>query len=255
MTNNFGSATSAVAAVTVPAIVFASQPVNVTAMMNTNVTLAATVSGTAPLAYRWQKDGQDLSDTNRVSGSASPTLTIANIIPSDTGSYRLIVTNSYATVTSEVAVLTVLFPQPLLNVDFGGSLVSAKTGFAAVGQTDADYWNGYPAGSPSISNLFLADGSQTAISVSITNSLFSRWIEYTDPMLHEFVYPPHLAGPFTVQISGLPAGTYSFYLYNAGAKYWPWLGSDFELIVGGVSQGHNVLTGQIEDPPPWRERG
>jgi hypothetical protein len=93
VTNDFGAVTSAVATVTVPPIVFTSQPTNVTAMMNTNVTLTATVAGTAPLSYRWQKNGQDLTDTNRMSGSASPTLAIASLIPSDAGSYRLVVTN------------------------------------------------------------------------------------------------------------------------------------------------------------------
>ena len=121
MSNDFGAVTSLVANVTVPGISFVAQPTNTTTMMNTNVTLSATVAGTAPLAYRWQKNGRDLSDTNRVSGSGTPSLAIANVEPGDTGSYRLIVTNTYTAVTSDVAVLTVLFPQPLLNVDFGAA--------------------------------------------------------------------------------------------------------------------------------------
>lgn len=253
VSNDFGAATSQVAAVTIEAIQFIVQPADVTIMMNKDVTLAATVTGTAPLTYRWLKDGQPLSDTTRLSGSDTSSLTNQWVLGADSGDYKLVVSNAYAVATSEVAQVTVRMPAPLLNVDFNGGLASAKTGFAGMGQTDADFWNGHPGGSSSVSNLFLADGSQSVISITITNSLFSRWIEYTDPMLHNFVYPPHLAGPFTVQISGLPAGTYSFYLYNAGTKYWPWYGSDFELLVGGVSLGRNVLTGWIEDPPPWRE--
>jgi alpha-tubulin suppressor-like RCC1 family protein len=253
VSNDFGATTSRVAAVTVQSIQFISQPTNVTVMMNKDVTLTATVAGTAPLAYRWLKDGQPLSDTARLSGSDTPTLTNQWVLGADSGNYQLAVSNASSVVTSQVAQVTVRTPAPLLNVDFNGGLVSAKTGLAGMGQTDTDFWNGHPGGSSSISNLFLADGSQSAISVTITNSLFSRWIEYDDPMLHNFIYPPGFGGSFTVQISGLPAGTYSFYLYNAGTKYWPWFGSDFELIVGGASLGHKVLTGWIENPPPWRE--
>lgn len=254
VSNNFGAVTSQVAAVTVAALQFLTQPAGVAVMMNEDVILSAAVAGTAPLTYRWLKDGQSLTNTARLSGADTPMLTNQWLMAADSGSYQLVVSNAYAVVTSQVAQVTVRTPMPLLNVDFGESFVSAKSGFAAVGQTDGDYWNGFPRGGLTVSNLLLADGSQTATSITITNSLFFAWIdEYADPMLQGFIYPPWQAGPFTVQIAGLPAGTYSFYLYNAGTKYWPWFGSDFELIVGGVSQGHYVLTGNMtEGPPPWR---
>ena len=56
-----------------------------------------------------------------------------------------------------------------------------------------------------------------------------------------------------MSLFGLPPGTYDFYLYTAGGSYWPWLGSDFELLVGGVSQGHSVFYGFGPDAPPWIE--
>ena len=196
VSNDFGAVTSLVANVTVPAISFVAQPTNTTTMMNTNVTLSATVAGTAPLSYRWQKNGQDLSDTNRVTGSATPSLAIANVEPGDTGSYRLIVTNSYASVTSDVAVLTVLFPQPLLNVDFGSSSQSSKTGLAAVGQTALDYWNGYAAGTPGITNILFADGSPTRVSVVVSNAPSWFWNNSTDPMMHEAIIP--VGGPHSI---------------------------------------------------------
>ncbi len=253
VSNDFGFVTSRVAAVTVQPIQFITQPTNVAVMMNKDVTLTATIAGTAPLTYRWLKDGQPLSDTNRISGADTPSLTNRWVQANDSGNFQLVVSNAYSVVTSAVAQVLVRIPAPLLNIDFGINAVSSKTGMAALGQTDADFWNGFTGGSYAVSNLFLADGSRSAISIVITNSLFSRWIEYTDPMLHEFIYPPYATGPFTVRIFGLPVGTYSFYFYNAGAKYWPWYGSDNELLVGGVSLGHNILTGWIENPPPWQE--
>lgn len=252
-TNDFGAVTGAVATITVPAIQITTQPTNVTAMMNTSVTLTATVAGTAPLSYRWQKDGQELNDTDRVSGSASTTLAVTFLQPGDTGSYRLVVTNSYASVTSDVAVLTVLFPQPLLNLDFGGGSQSLKTGMAAIGQNDADYWNYYTSGSPGVTNLLLADGSVTGVGVVVSNAPDHNYNDWTDPMLHDFIYQGQLGGSFPVTFFGLPPGTYDFYLYTAGGWYWPWLGSDFELVVGGVSLGHSVLYGVGPDAPPWVE--
>ena len=253
VTNDFGAVTSRVATVTVPAISFTTQPTNVTAMMYTSVTLAAAVVGTAPLAYRWQMNGQDLSDTNRVSGSATPLLAIANLEPGDTGSYRLIVTNAYTAVTSEVAVLTVLFPQPLLNVDFGSSSQSSKTGFAVVGQTPSDFWSGYAAGTPGITNILFADGSPTRVSVVVSNAPSWFWNDSTDPMMHEAIIPVGSSTPFPVTILGLPPGSYSFFLYAPGNTYLA-VGSDFELIVGGISLGHRVVQWG-PDAPPWQEGG
>jgi alpha-tubulin suppressor-like RCC1 family protein len=251
--NDFGAVTSVVVTVTVPAISFTTQPTNVTAMMNTSVTLAATVAGTTPLAYRWQKDGQDLSDTNRVSGSATPSLAIANVEPADTGSYQLIVTNAYTAVTSDVAILTVLFPQPLLNVDFGSSSQSSKTGFAVVGQTPSDFWSGYAAGTPGITNILFADGSPTRVGVVVSNAPSWFWNDSTDPMMHEAIIPVGDSTPFPVTIFGLPPGTYSFFLYAPGNTYLA-VGSDFELIAGGISLGHRVVQWGV-DAPPWQEGG
>ncbi len=253
VTNDFGAVTSAVATVTVPAIVFTSQPTNVTAMMNTNVTLAATVAGTAPLSFRWQKNGQDVSDTSRVSGSASPTLAITSLQPGDTGSYRLVVTNAYTAVTSDVAVVSVRFPTPLLNLDFGGGTQSAKTGLAAMGQRDTDYWNYYTAGSPGVTNLLLADGSLTGVGVVVSNAPYANVNPWTDPMIHDFIYQGVLGGSFTVSFFGVPAGTYDFYLYPTSIAYWPWAGADFELLVGGASQGRISIHGYEPDAPPWQE--
>ena len=51
-----------------------------------------------------------LSNSNGITGSASATLTIANIVSAEDGSYNLIVTNAAGSATSSVATLTVIVP-------------------------------------------------------------------------------------------------------------------------------------------------
>ncbi len=72
--------------------------------------------------------------------------------------------------------------QTLLNVDFGVGRTSAKSGFAATGQTTNDFWNLYhhyapkfTPGMPLVSdgrldNLKLADGSDSKVSIAVMNA-------------------------------------------------------------------------------------
>lgn len=60
-------------------------------------------TGTAPLTYRWQKDGADLSDGGRISGSGGVRLVINQVQLGDVGDYRVHVSNSAGSATSESA--------------------------------------------------------------------------------------------------------------------------------------------------------
>ena len=85
-----------------PAITLApqSQTVNVGQTVNFSVT----ASGTAPLTYQWQFDGA------KILGATSSTLTLTNVQTGEAGSYTAVVTNSFGSVTSTVASLTVTMP-------------------------------------------------------------------------------------------------------------------------------------------------
>ena len=69
-----------------------------------------TASGTAPLSYQWRFNGTNLVNGSQVSGSTSPTLSILNAQPTNAGSYSVVVTNAAGSVTSAVAVLSVIVP-------------------------------------------------------------------------------------------------------------------------------------------------
>ncbi|HTL56672.1 MAG TPA: lamin tail domain-containing protein [Candidatus Limnocylindrales bacterium] len=85
---------------TVPTITV--QPTNVTVFQGGSVTLVVAAMGTAPLSYQWYFNG-----TNLLAGATNSTLLITNAQLAQTGSYRVLVTNSVGSATSQSARLTV----------------------------------------------------------------------------------------------------------------------------------------------------
>jgi pectate lyase len=76
-----------------------------TALVGQDATFNVVASGTLPLSYQWYYN------TNTVlTNATSSTLTLTNVQLSDSGGYSVVVTNSYGSVTSSVAQLTVSTP-------------------------------------------------------------------------------------------------------------------------------------------------
>jgi hypothetical protein len=71
------------------------------------VTFSGGASGDPTLVYRWQRDGADLDDGGRFTGTATPELTISNATAEETGWYALTVSNAGGRVASNPARLTV----------------------------------------------------------------------------------------------------------------------------------------------------
>jgi len=99
--------------------VITTQPQSQSVLAGSNVTFSVTASGSLPLAYHWTKNNAALT------GKTSPALSFTNVTSSHSGDYRVIITNSFGSVTSAVARLTVREPfrielrlgQPVLNND------------------------------------------------------------------------------------------------------------------------------------------
>ncbi|HRZ35704.1 MAG TPA: immunoglobulin domain-containing protein, partial [Candidatus Paceibacterota bacterium] len=79
-------------------------PQGQTVYAGTNVTLEVTASGSAPLAYQWERDGIP------VAGSTNAVLALPNVAMSQAGEYRVVVTNPGGSATSNPARLVVLPP-------------------------------------------------------------------------------------------------------------------------------------------------
>ena len=82
------------------------QPVETTVDLNAPTTLSVVATGTN-LSYQWRKDGVDLS------GETSATLSIASTQRADAGAYYVVVTNTAASVESDLVQLKVNAP-PLI---------------------------------------------------------------------------------------------------------------------------------------------
>ncbi len=112
VTNSYGSATSAVATLVVYAPVqITGQPASQSVLLGGNASFTATATGSA-LNYQWYFNGTPIADGGRISGSATPTLNIANVQPGDVGGYVVMVTNLFSSATSRTASLT---PQTSLS--------------------------------------------------------------------------------------------------------------------------------------------
>lgn len=96
------------------------QPQSQTIASGSSATLAVFATGTEPLAYQWSRGDTDLVDGDRLAGSRTPTLILANAEVSDAGDYRCYVSNPFGGVYSDVARLTVLraTPPPGLTIAY-----------------------------------------------------------------------------------------------------------------------------------------
>ncbi|MDB6112097.1 MAG: Immunoglobulin I-set domain protein [Pedosphaera sp.] len=70
----------------------------------------AQVGGRVPFTYRWRKNGIDLSDGGKISGSTTATLTVSNVTAADVAAYSLAVTNPTGVAISSSAALTIVSP-------------------------------------------------------------------------------------------------------------------------------------------------
>jgi hypothetical protein len=106
VTNSVGSVTSAQATLTVSSVPVAptitTQPANQTVTAGQTATFSVAATGTAPLAYQWQKNGTDIP------GATSASYMTPVTASADSGAlFRVVVSNTVGNVTSNSATLTV----------------------------------------------------------------------------------------------------------------------------------------------------
>ena len=85
-----------------PAIVTQPKGLVLVDRMGSNAVFRVSATGSAPLVYQWQLEGTNLLD------ATSPELTIGNVVLSDAGAYRVVVSNAWGWTVSADAVLKVV---------------------------------------------------------------------------------------------------------------------------------------------------
>jgi hypothetical protein len=200
--------------------------------------------GQPPLSFQWIKDGTNIP------GATTFTFARAAASTSNSGSYNLIVTNTYGAVTSQVAVVTInpavpptITNPPLSRLVYNGGTASFNVG--ASGTTPFSYqWKHATTNLPGATNatLFIANctAAQTgAYTVGITN-----------------VAGGVLSSPATLTLVVPPAGSYQERIVTNGPiAYWQLNETSGTVAfdyVGGYDSTHveGVTVGQPGPRPP-----
>jgi hypothetical protein len=154
ITNGSGSITVLVQA----GPVFTQQPVSQTVYAGQTVQLTGAATGNPPITYQWRAGAHNsgiytnVTDSGTTTGSTTTNLTIANAAAANGGDYVIVASNAGGSVTSVVAVITVVPTGPALNLtlDFGGTPIQQAQG---VSWDSPNNWSdGQPASVSALSN-------------------------------------------------------------------------------------------------------
>jgi hypothetical protein len=235
ITNNYGSATSAVATLTVNGtLTITNQPQNLTVTQGQSAAFTVTAGGTPPLAYQWYFNNSALS------GASSSTLTLTNVQTIQAGSYTVVVSNVVGSVTSAVATLVVYVPpgivaQPQSQTVAAGQNVSISVAAGGTAPLGCQwYFNGAALAAPTSSTptswtLTLSNaqtsiaGTYAAVVTNLAGSITSEAATVTVTNPDIVLSVPSGAGMdtngFTFQLSVPGGGTYVI-LASADLQNW-----------------------------------
>ena len=91
------------------------QPEHSTNLFNISAVFSVQALGLQPLSYQWRWNGTNLVDGPNISGANTSGLRLMNVNAAMEGSYSVVITNLVGSVTSSVAVLTILDPAILTH--------------------------------------------------------------------------------------------------------------------------------------------
>jgi hypothetical protein len=144
------------------------QPTNQAVALGSTATFTVVAGGTAPLSYRWRFNGTNIA------GATNTTLAFVNVQPTNAGTYSVMVTNAYDSVTSSNAVLTVLTQPP--------SIITQPTNLTMTLTSNATF-NVVAAGSPQLIYQWNFNGTNilaaTNTSLTLTNVRLSQSGNYS----------------------------------------------------------------------------
>jgi hypothetical protein len=222
---------------------FITQPVSQQILQGESTAFGVEASGSPTLAFQW------LLDQAAIIGATNSNYYLSNAQPTEEGSYSVRVTNPYGSITSAVAVLSVItVVSNLIDVDFTSGAVSSKRGFAAAGATSTDFWNACTVNG--LTNLKFADGTASGVAINVSGAEGVLSNGAADPMYNTYFYD--LPSPYNgwspeimIMITNLPSGAYDFFIYGHGNE--DDQNALYELTIGSESYGSQSTT----NGPGW----
>ncbi len=197
--------------------------------------------GTGPLSYQWKLNGLNLTNSDRIAGADTDTLTIYNVSAADVGNYTVVVTGAVAPpATSSPATLSIAARPLLMNVNVVAGGCPAYSGAGVVGQA-GDVWNSVTDG---VFPLLDYAGNPTPTTIQFVGG--GRWDNTGggSPTTHALMrsYRTINNSSASVMIAGLNNNAaYTIITYAAGDQ--PGQGATFE---GGGLAG--TTTGSYRQP-------
>src|ERR1017187_136825 len=166
----------------------AATPGNQTQPAGTNVAFSVTASGTPPFSYQWVLNGSSLT------GATNASYNFYLMSTNQAGSYAVIITNNYGSITSSVANLTVLVTPP--------SIASQPASQTVPGGSNATF-NVVTYGSPPLNYQWWVNGAslngQTNVTLSLSNVTTNQAGAYS-------VLVPSPYGSITSHVATLTVG-------------------------------------------------
>lgn len=242
LTNSAASLTSAVAALTVdapPSIT--APPENQTVTPGQSASFSIVAAGTGLLGYQWLFNGTPLV------GATTAALALSNVQATDAGSYTAVVTNSWGSVTSAVATLTVLVPPGITTQPQSLTVIqgnSASFSIMASGTAPLSYqWslNGTDLSGATSSTLTLNTvqptdaGSYAAVVTNVAGSVTSTVaaLAVTPSTLPSFDSAGMTSSGFTMQLS-VPMGSTYVILASTNLQDWTPISTNVALTSSAV---------------------
>jgi uncharacterized repeat protein (TIGR03803 family) len=117
LNNHFGQSRSIRLAIVTPPMI-TSQPASQAVLEGMNATFSVGTAANALSSFQWRQDNgtfvTNLSDGSGISGSATSTLTISNVAPTNVGAYSVVISNAAGVATSSNAFLTIIPWRPVI---------------------------------------------------------------------------------------------------------------------------------------------
>lgn len=229
------------------------------------IILGVTASGAQPVHYRWSRNGQDLTDDGRISGSSTAELSIRSVTTADAGNYACRLVNDYGSAISSAArviikpTLVVISAYGSPSPPVGRTVYTSGTQVYASRPTSEQGF--YVDDSHMVRYVFshwVRTGSQPASSTipiasfRIDQDTTLTWHFKRQYRLDVLVTPPHAGWTALWGIGGWNDDKSSFFLDEGQAVTLlasPYSSAYDTTIWGGAASGRNSTTTLVMDSP------